>query len=65
MLLVNNSDGCNYSGAAWMNGFTISSGVPACGHISAYPYNAAKAFGTHLQNILDTVDDKGLSHFGL
>lgn len=60
----NNSEGVNYSGAAWMQGHALAAGVAADEPLSEHPYPLDRAFRGHLEQILATVDEDGLSAFG-
>jgi hypothetical protein len=60
----NNSEGVNYTGSAWMQGHALAAGVAAAAPLSERPYPLDRAFRGHLEQILATVDEDGLSHFG-
>lgn len=60
----NTSEGVNYTGSAWMQGHALAAGVAAGAPLSEHPFPLDRAFRGHLEQILATVDDEGLSHFG-
>lgn len=59
----NGTEDANYAGSADFQARALSVSTEL-GSQADYPYHADKAFKGHLEQILATVDDRGLTHFG-